>query len=780
MEVEPEFASSQPKSCRSHPLPWLDLFVWTVVAMLAMAAAYHPYFFGDEISPLRDAASSEGMWDALRKISTYKPRLVFNAIWAFGGISEWPRWYFAAINAAGVAVIGASCAAIAIRWFGATRKQMWLLLAAILLSRFSAMIYFDYVSGIIETASLAFLLLAILATISVYARSSIGGILVVVVLATCAVLVHERYMAATFAVGCVVAAATVLRPRGERHRLHWLLAVSVAVIPAITFLVLVKSFDSLPVSTGTSGQAVALDMGTLKVFSMYLGNLFFGLNFGKDWFVGSLNMGSTAGRVVAILSAVVFSTAWFRYGASLRRDRARLLQVGALMLVILSLVVMASLPGEGRQEARWMYPVGVLVCLLYFCTPRVAVRYSLLGLTLALASVHWLSGALNSTANVYVSRTAQYLGEGVNGTIPQGRRAVLVGLGDDPWEVGQRSGVAEFARRNFRSHLQLKIFDPSDTTLIEWADLGIVRAVNDERSASRFALVQGSLLRFLLRPELIDKDRLPVAGIEVLGDPELGWGGWTWSVDPQQLDGQVVLESARRLVGFNDRPASALDGRILVYRAGLADGADGAAKMRLQVNWMGADGRFLGASIEVVDVHKGIAEYSMMLNAPEAAERGLVYANLHDGEEAPVLLQSVHVQTRKVQGMGRGEEWTGWRWQGPVVLGAGGLLLGGDGVAEGFREMQAADLDNRLLVYRARTTTVDDSSSMRLQVNWVDKDQKFLGATIQVVTVQGESRNYPMFVVAPPNATAGLVYANLHGPNEAGVVLESVDVISGD
>ena len=58
---------------------WLDhVLCWTLVA-LATAWAYHPYFFGDEIIQFRDMAGSQGFLDALRRMSEYKPRMVYNA-----------------------------------------------------------------------------------------------------------------------------------------------------------------------------------------------------------------------------------------------------------------------------------------------------------------------------------------------------------------------------------------------------------------------------------------------------------------------------------------------------------------------------------------------------------------------------------------------------------------------------------------------------------------------------------------------------------------------------
>lgn len=755
----------------------IDLMLWSALVVLAMAASYHPYYFGDEISPLREAAQAGRFLDALRDISAYKPRLVFNAIWAAGGLHDWPRWYFGAINAGCIIAIGACCAHVAGRWFGASRLQLWLLLGVIGLSRFSAMVYFDYVSGIIETASMAALMATVLAAAKAWDRPDwIWGTLAVL-LGTTAVLVHERYMAATFALGCVVALAGLYGP-SPRRGLRSLIALGIALVPVVTFLGLVQWLESLPVTTGTSGQEVMINLGTLKVFCMYLGNIFLGLNFGKDWFVGTLNMGSAAGLWLGLAAAAVFTVGWAWYLLSLRTDRRARLYALAGMMLIGALTVMASLPGEGRQEARWMYPVGTLVALLVFCNGRAAVRYGLLGAMLLLAAIHWGNGALDATANVYVSRTAAHLGAGVNGLVPQGRKAVLIGLGDNPWEVGGRNGVDEFARRNFNIPLRVRIHDPNEPGLVDWADLGIVRAGGDEHSGYRFASLEGDALRLLLDPESIRVDEVMARNVRVLAGGDTGWEGWKWSRPPQRRGQDIVLESASRLVGFIDLPASVLDGRWVVYRASLSDPSAATAGMRLQVNWMGADNAFLGASIEVVQVQATATDFTMRLTAPSGAERGLVYANLHDGQDGLVVLESISLHQQDGMALGRGADWRDWRWQGPATIDAQGVRIGKGGTEAGFREIDASLLDNHLLVYRARLAGPGtDRSSMRLQVNWLDAGQQFLGASIEVVSVQARSRNYPMLVVAPPGAARGLVYANLHRPDEADVMLESVDVM---
>lgn len=757
----------------------LDKVLWAALVAVAMAAAYHPYFFGDEISPLRDAAAAPGFLEALAKISTYKPRMVFNAIWAWGGVHEWPRWAFGAINAASIIGIGAVVAHMASRWFSATRVQVWLLLGTIVLSRFSAMFYFDYVSGIIETLSLLCFLLAVLCSAMSFQQRGWGWLVLAVGFATAAGLVHERYIAGTFALGCAVAGATWLQNWDRRTARQWVLAVTVGLVPAATFLLLVKLMHALPASTGTSGQEVTLGLGTLKVFSMYIGNLFLGFNFGKPWFVGAYTMESTGGRLLALVFGVAFVVAWIGYARSVRHDHRRVLAIIGLLMLIGAMTVMASLPGEGRQEARWMYSPAVLLALMVFCSPRALVRCVLLGLMLALAAVHWGSGALDQTANLYVSRTAKSLADGVNGLAPPGRHALLVGMGNNPWDVGEVTGVHIFSRRNFGIPLEMRIYDPNDPQQRDWADMLIVRSVTDNRQVSRFAMLSGDSMQLLLAPDRVDALRGQAATVVPLGDATRGWEDWRWSTKPREEQGQVILEDPRRLAGFLARPAAQLQGKTLVYRARLLDSAGPGSSMRLQVNWMGAGDTFLSSSIKVVEVGPEAADFAMGVQPPAGAVQALVYANLHDGQSVQVVLESVVLQAPALNMLGQGANWEEWRWQGDPVIDVHGVHLRAAHSLAGYREVSAPLLDNHLLVYRARLKDpAAGSANMRLQVNWHDAQQHYLGSSIDVAKVTAEDANHALFVVAPPHAAMGQVYANLHDGEEREVILESVDVVN--
>ena len=83
---------------------------------------------------------------------------------------------------------------------------------------------------------------------------------------------------------------------------------------------------------------------------------------------------------------------------------------------------------------------------------------------------------------------------------------------------------------------------------------------------------------------------------------------------------------------------------VLVVLAILAASAVAAVALW---NWVGAGEAFLGTQIEAVKVGAGSSNHPLLMAAPAGATKGVVYANLHDGEDTQVLLQSVDiVQTR--------------------------------------------------------------------------------------------------------------------------------------
>ncbi|MBN8223942.1 MAG: hypothetical protein J0L89_03890 [Xanthomonadales bacterium] len=759
---------------------WLDhVLCWALVA-LATAWAYHPYFFGDEIIQFRDLMGAQGFVEALRRMSEYKPRLVYNSLWAWGVTGDWARWQFAVASAACMAAVCSLVAQMAVRWFAASRLLVWVLVAGILVSRFAAMLYFDYIAGLIESMSLMLFLATMWVSVAALRTRGMAPMLLAVSLAVATALVHERYVAATFAMGVVVVAwALVELPRGSRSR-AMLFAGALALLPVAAYLVLHHLLAARSLATGTAGQEVSIDLGTAKVFLTYMANVLLGTNFGNEWLVGSLNMASPGGRSWSIAFAAAFLVAWGLHAWSIRHDRGMLGRALALLAIVGALGVMASLPGESRQEGRWLHPMATLSGLLVLCARQVAVRYLLLSLFIAVSLLHWTTGSLDTIYNLIESRNARNISQGINRLRPQANYGVVFGMDYSRWTFGDSpDAVAEFSRRNLGGQLLLEFFEPGDERQLARAEVGFVRLTPvDYGKGAQFASVNGIPLRILMAPETAEAYRGRVGDAVVLGEGA-DWGdGWQWTRPPEQLPDGIVLEAADRVSGFLAMPAADLDGREISYRARLRD-AGPASRMRLQVNWLGADGVFISTMIRVVEVDPATHDHRAMLAAPFGAIQGLVYANLHDGEDRPVVLESISLRAPAMIGLGSADDWGDWHWTGtPRFVDGEGVVLGRASELVGTQALDARTLNGRVLVYRARTLEPGRTSNLRLQVNWVGPGDAYLGTQIQTVEVGIASSNHPMLMTAPAGAVKGVVYANLHDGEDTQVLLQSVDIFN--
>ena len=94
----------------------------------------------------------------------------------------------------------------------------------------------------------------------------------------------------------------------------------------------------------------------------------------------------------------------------------------------------------------------------------------------------------------------------------------------------------------------------------------------------------------------------------------------------------------------------------------------------------------------------------------------------------------------------------------------------------GLMPQPVSALDGRFLVYEARAKDAG-KVPMRLQVNWnAKKDNRFISAQIQVVYPTETWHSYSVYLVAPPGAEVGYVYANLHDDAHGEVELKSVEL----
>lgn len=391
-----------------HRVAGFDLAALFLLAAAVSLGAYHPFYFGDELTAFFRPLEARAFANVFSDLNSYKPRLLFNGLWALYGMYDVPRAVPMVVNLLCLWGAASMLYLIARRRFEAPRAVALLVGVICLSSRFGVMLGFDYLSGNIETLS-ALLFFSALYHALAYVGGTAAGpgkLLVVLAFATGAVLVHERYIAATFVLGLAI----LLEPSGDRRqRLPRIVAgAAVALLPFVVFYVAGKQLASLDVSTGTSGQSIDIGTDTVWIAVRYLANLFLGTNFGLPWFVGSLGLGRFPGTFAIPLMATSAIVVW----AALLRHARNVAWTRVLLLagLVLALVAVAALPGIDKQESRWMFPVAGLVSLLVVALARGKGARAPLLVYLVINLVYLFSGSYRSVFNVEASTEARQFG----------------------------------------------------------------------------------------------------------------------------------------------------------------------------------------------------------------------------------------------------------------------------------------------------------------------------------------------------------------------------------
>lgn len=615
----------------------IDLLLLLVVVVACYLLTYQPYYFGDELTPLKEAnAHGWSGWLTYQALNTYKPRLIFNAIWALQAAYQWPRWGLLLPVLAGAFAVAAMLYYVARSFYRCSRGIALLVPAIFITSRFGVVTYYDYISATIEILSLAFFLGGTLLVLPMFERGEAPRLrrsMQAVLLFVAAVFVHERYAAASSALGIVMLGMAVrTRPAWAIEWKTALFGAAVLIVPVGSFAVANALCGSLPVSTGTAGKQVALSMGTVQAYGVFFTNAFFGLNFGQPWLSGSLKLGSYAGRYLLPCFAGLFGLIYVVLLArELRKHRANWRIVALLGAAILAFLFVASLPGPDREEARWIIPVACLVPLLFMSLANGWVRNALLALLLVSNVAYFALGSHREIVNVTGSAMAEAVASSLNTVRPTGKVGALINTPepDTSWDLANNGAEEVFSRINLHGKVLLK----SESKAGETYDFGLVFTGFDSMRRPRFAYLTKSAASALERPD----DVREVEGQLYLGRGD-NWSGWGLATG--LLAGEGGLELRPGLDGHIGVPVENLDGAAIIYRA---HSVDGPSPMRLQVNWINSKGRLINAFIKVVSVDKTSKNFAALLIAPEGAIQGEVYATLHDGGKSPVLLESVRL-----------------------------------------------------------------------------------------------------------------------------------------
>ena len=623
----------------------LDFFLIILITALAFAINFHPHFFGDELIAYELSLNDPSFIANFRELNANKPRLIFNAVEALLATTHAPRLIHAILVSGCLAWVNLLVFCVARRFFNASRALAWMLVLTILTSRYGIIFYFDYLSGLIETLSSALffstLLLAWRARTSLFKNGLAAGALACAVLTG---LVHERYMVALLALGLVIGSAEWLGAAAKRRTQVTWWAISLSIVPLLVYWLAVKGAGSLPITTVGGAQRVALGTDTLWCMFAYGYNAVLGGNYGQEWLWGSYNhlhpLGKFFGPATAVITVVFIIKAGLAKRLALQNHALGLSLCG----VVLGFIAIASVAGTVRFDARFMFPVGIVVLL--FCTVvlKDGWRHVAISLTLVVNLLYIALDSHDAKAYIYASRNANALSTSLLAIQQDGSRGIVIGNKDNIWVIGggnqtkvpRRRGEA-FSQFNLRSAVEV---DPLiegeriDASLYDFAliftGFGPHRTANYRRVSVEAALISTGALNLDLAPA------------KALFGGRDKWTDWNWSSAPEIVEGVVTLKTGQD--GWLSVPAEQLHSHWLVYRARAAANPS-SVPMRLQVNWhTRTENLFLSTSIQVVYPSGDWKTYSMQLAKPAGAEIGYVYATLHDGASGTVELQSVELK----------------------------------------------------------------------------------------------------------------------------------------
>ncbi|WP_213604679.1 hypothetical protein [Pseudoxanthomonas japonensis] len=613
---------------------WKLLAVAMLISTIVHLLVFHPYYFGDELFNFAMAEASGGSFlETFAKLNSYKPRVLFNGWWALISTSDWPRLVPMLVSAGFLAVaLAAACFLVQLRGRKALMLQIMLVLVVVT-CRFGVMLPFDYVASIIEFSSLAFFLLGLLILIRArfLEHVSVKPGLMALSLFAAAIFSHERYVAAVFAVGGVIGLAGLLRrkPAG----MAW--GVILGALGPLVFVALSKMISVVSLSTGTAGLSVALGTDTLNAAGIYLGNLFLATSQGHSWFFAKLPADPLSTWLTAIAGLAL--CVWLVDAVRRKEYLDSSLYLFASMLALL---VIACLPGTGRQEARWLFPVFVLFAIMVATHGALWARLVMLGTMLTTNAAFLLQGSPEKIYNIVASSQARDLSLALNHVKAPGSVGLIVGERepDVSWMLGgggfgpglSTTPGVQFSRINLLEGIHVfRAVDDAKGQLGVEPDFG-VKAVG----SGSYAFMTQHELR-----SATTADVPPLEELRKLGGDGL-WQSWTLRGLAVDAIGEVHLTADAD--GFLRVPVQQLEGRLLVYRMKSLSGQP--VQARLQVNWMSDSDRFLSATIQVVDVAVEGKDYAMFLAPPVGAKDGLVYITLASAEVSDVHVEFVGIE----------------------------------------------------------------------------------------------------------------------------------------
>lgn len=228
--------------------------------------------------------------------------------------------------------------------------------------------------------------------------------------------------------------------------------------------------------------------------------------------------------------------------------------------------------------------------------------------------------------------------------------------------------------------------------------------------------------------------------------------------------------------------------RVVRLSQSIRAASPGPLEARLQVNWSTKTGAFLAADIEVVQAGPEWDRYSMISAVPPKAGRATVIVGLHHpagtaffddvrlegaADSLPFREDNlVHNGGFELGAGGAPKDWVTSgtvRWLGSGVpakegqrlldVSPGGVAVQPFRVPPGIRALRLGEW--------IRSSRPGARAAARLQINWSDKDGRFLTTHIEVVETRDAWTHFETAAEVPGRAAHGTVYLTLHDTRAA-------------
>lgn len=616
----------------------LDFVLISVFVILFFSVFYHPFFFGDELVPLAAGVKSNySFFGIFQEVNLYKPRFFYNGLVSIFTAFNVPRmgYCFALI-------VSMTWVSFALYYFiryelMASRHLAWLVFFVVMTSRFGMMFYYDYVSGLIELLSTALLLTSLLFLWKALRDGlNIKFSILSLLFAIFCVFTHERYGVAFFAVGVGILFVELFWKKNKRPRII-ALALFLAFSPVVLFYMANAFFGGLSPLTGTAGQKISLGLDNIFSGLTYFYNIVFGGNYGKEWFWGKYNYQNSIGMVISGFSVFIFTAVLLFVFFKGLYVKTNLVLAFFVFSIFSSFVFVAALTGLDRQEARFMFPAGIFVVLFWIVLLRKPWSIALIYLTLIGNLAYMFLGSHNSIYNVVASKTAMSLSSSLGSVIPDGKRAIVLGVNEDnSWTIGPGGSGEIFSRFNLSPSLRLDPYSKNAVFNPLLYDFSLIFSGYDQNMVPRYR--KASVNEALRQIGYVDFSQLPVYSFVEDGST---WNKWRWKGKPIIQSGSV--EVSPDVEGYISHSAEEMNGRWIVYSARVKSGR--SVPMRLQVNWhKKSSDDLISTSISVFYPSLEWKKYAMFLSVPTGAELGQIYMNLHDGANGIVEVNSVELR----------------------------------------------------------------------------------------------------------------------------------------